>query len=196
MQVPASLRIPVHQGQVARPDRDQVGDETEAEAAQATRHQVGRFGVEEGPRVGDPETGIRAGRRCREDQLSLVPAGRHQAKRPGVVPVREGRERRRGHRTLRHQVQAGLGKDVGQHRIVQHQPVHVDGGEAEVPAEHAHAERVVGVDVDLADLAVPAGGAQGLEAERDVMARERIQHYVDALASRGRHQVVVPPEAV
>ena len=83
-----------------------------------------------------------------------------------------------------------------QHRIVEHQPVDVDRGEAEVLAEDPHAERVVREDVDLPDLAVPPRGPQGLETEGDVVAGERVQHDVDAFASRGLHQVIVPVVAV
>ena len=184
--------IPVDQGQVPCADGQEVGDEAKPEAAETPGDQVGRLGVEEGPRVGDVEPAVGGVGRGPEDQLALVLSGRHQPEGPGVFAVWEDRHPGWRHGTLPHEVDARLGEGVGKHRIVEHEAVHIDRGEAEVLPEDPHAERTVGVDVDLPDLAVPAGGTESLEAERDMMAGERIQDDVDPLPLRVLHQLVVP----
>ena len=193
---PAALGIAVHQGEVTRPGGNEVGQEPEPEAAQPAGHEIGGVRVEERAKIGYREARIAGIRRCRQDQFALVSTRGHQPQRPCVVAVGEYRKRQWRYHALVEQIQAGPGKLVRQVRIVEQQTIDVDRGKAEVLAEHAHAERVVGVDVHLPDLTVPPGVAQGLQAEGDVVAGQRIQDDVDALAAGGSHQVVVPVVAV
>ena len=81
-------------------------------------------------------------------------------------------------------------------RIVDHQAIEVEGHEAQVLTEDAKTESIVGVDVDLADLAVPATRPQGLQAELDVTASQGVQHHINTLSVGCLHQSVVPILAV
>ena len=123
-------------------------------------------------------------------------AGGHQAQRLGIVAVGEGGNWQRRHGTLLQQVHALLRKLVRQHRVVAHHAVDVDRCKAQVLAEDAQAERVVGVDIDLADLAVPAARTQRLQTQGDVAAGEGVQYHIDTFAASRRHQFVVPVVAV
>ena len=136
-----------------------------------------------------------AGGAC-QHQLPLVLAAGHQAERLRVVAIGEDGDRQRRHHAAIEQVEAGLGEFAREQRIVHHQAVEVDGREAQVLAEDAEAEGAVGVDIDLADLAMPAACPERLQAERDVAAGERVQHDIDALAASRIHQAVVPVLAV
>ena len=51
---------------------------------------------------------------------------------------------------------------------------------------------MVGIDVDLADLAKPAAGTQRLETQLNMASRQGVQHDIHALTARRRHQFVVP----
>jgi len=129
-------------------------------------------------------------------QLALVLARRHQAQRPGVVPVRKDGDRERRQRTTAQQFHAGLGELARELRVVDHQTVHVDGREAKVLPEDAQTEVAVGVDVDLPDFAVPAARAERTQTKFDMPPGQGVQHDVHTLAARRRHQVVVPGVAV
>ena len=69
-------------------------------------------------------------------------------------------------------------------------PAQVEGGERQVAEEGREAERRVGVEVALADLDEAALGPQQAEARRDELARERVQHDVDAVAAGGGPDLV------
>ena len=192
----AALGVAVHQGEVAGTGRHEVGQQPLTEAAQAAGHEIGRLRVQQRPPVVDGE--VRRGRRGRrlEHELALVLARGHEAERFRVVAVGEDGDGQRRHHAAIEQVEAGLGKLAREQRIVDHQAVEVDGGEAQVLAEDAEAEGAVGEDVDLADLAVPAARPQGFQAERHVAAGQRVQNDIHALAAGRLHQPVVPVLAV
>ena len=192
----AARGIPVHQSEMAGSRRHQIGQEPLAEAAQAPGHEIGRVRVQQRLPVVDGEVRSGGRLRCVEHQFPLVLSGGHQAERLRVVPVWEdGDRQRRQHATIE-QVEAGFGELAREVRIVDHQPVEVEGREAQVLAKNAEAESAVGIDVDLADLTVPAASPQGLEAERNVTAGQRVQHDIDALAAGRLHQPVEPLLAV
>ncbi len=196
--VPPPGRIPVEQREVPGAGRHEVGHQARAEAAEPAGDQVGRRRVEERPPVGDPQAAGSARGRLRRGQhdLALVLAAGHEPQRVLIPLVGVRGDRQRRHLALVEQPQAGTGQLPGVLRVVVHQPVDVDGGEPEVLPEHGHAERGVGVNVDLADLTVPAARRQRLEAQRDVPPGQRVQHHVDARAAGRGHQLVVPVIAV
>ena len=174
----------------------QVGDETQPEAAEAAGHQIGCFRIKEGPRVGDRKLSDASTRRCLQNQLPLMLTVDHHAQRSGVLAVGEDGGGYGRHRTLGQQVQAGQGQFPRQLRVVQHQTVHVNGGEPEVFAENAQVKFIVGVDVHLADFAMPAARPQGLQAEGNVTAGQGVEHHVNTFPCGGCHQVVCPVKAV
>ena len=192
----AALRIPVHQRDVARAGCRQVGQEQPAESAERPGDQVRRLRVEIRAQIHDREAFAARVPRRLQDQLSGVPAGGHQAQRRRVVAVAEAGHRQGRHGAPLQQVHALLRELARQFRIVAHQTVDVDRREAQVLAENTELKRVVGVDVHLADLAVPPSGLERFQAKREVVAGERIQDHLDAFAAGRLHHPVVPIETV
>ena len=168
---------------MAGSDGYEIGQQAQAESAEAAAHEVGRIGVEQWTPIDDRELRMNAGRRGPEHQLPLMLAAGHQAQGLRVVLVVVDGDRQRRQFAPFEQVEAGLGEAAQEPGVIDHQAIHVDRREAQVLAEDVQAERVVGVDVDLPNLAVPAARTQGLQTQREVTAGEGIQHHVDAFAA-------------
>ena len=188
--------IPVHQREMAGPGRRQVREHMQSNTTQAAGHQVGGLQIQVGLPIGNRHAGFPDRWRRLQDQLALMLSGHHQAQGLTVVPVREHRDGQGSGFLCFEQFQACTGQVLHQTRFFQHQPVNIDRGETQVLAKGGHVQRTVGIDVHLANLAVPAPGPQGLQAQGHVMARQGVQHDIDPFAAGTRHQVVVPVVAV
>ena len=170
----------------------EVRQQTQPEAAHSSSHEIGGIGVEQRASIGYRETRRGICRWSLQHEFPLVLAARHETQGLRIVRVVENGDRQGRQRPPIEQVEAGFGKMARQVGIVDHQPIHVDCREAQVLAEDVEAERIVAVDVDLANLAVPPARPQHLQAQFQVAAGQRIQHHIDACTAGRLHCLVVP----
>jgi hypothetical protein len=74
-------------------------------------------------------------------------------------------------------------------RVIQRESVHVNGKKRDVLSEGQQSQRVVLVDVHLADLQEPTPGSQGLETATLVRPREAVEDHVDTTVVRVAHHL-------
>ena len=168
--------------------RRQPAGGLEAEAPEPSRDPVGGRGVERHtPPYRRPGSGG-----------ALVVGDHHLADVPGLLHRSEGRGSVVG-AVHRHRQRLELPRLQPRHEGLQRPPhalrllleelVEIDGEEGDVVAEGMEPEGSVGVDVALADLEEPAADRQRLDAARDRLPGEAVEHEVEPL----RHD---PPRLV